>query len=116
MAFFLEFRVFISPLLVSTLEEIHSPKKVLLNKRVKKKKEMILSVSSQCANLEHFSHFMSPTPRSQTHIHKRSQRSWTNSNLTESKGEGIQLSIQEGLCPGPEQEDHFSAAGVLAIK
>ena len=53
--FFLEFRVFISLLLVSTLEEIHSPKKVLLNKRVqkKKKKEMILSLSSQCANLEH---------------------------------------------------------------
>lgn len=36
--FFLEFRVFISPLLVSTLEEIHSPKKVLLNKRVQKEK------------------------------------------------------------------------------
>lgn len=100
--FFLEFRVFISLLLVSTLEEIHSPKKVLLNKRVQKKKknEMILSLSSQCANLEHFSHFMSPIPRSQTHIHKRSQRRWTNSNLTQSK-EGIQLSIQEGLCPGP---------------
>lgn len=35
---FLEFNVFISPLLSSTLEETHSPKKVLLDERGLKKK------------------------------------------------------------------------------
>lgn len=101
MAFFLEFNVFISCLLSSTLEEIHSPKKVLLNERGlkinKNKHEMILPLSSQCANLEwHFPHFTSPTPRPHTHIHKRSEKRWTNPNLTQSK-EGIQLWIQERL-------------------